>query len=553
MSAADANAPAAEPVPDVLHQHGGPGVTWSRVNVAETIVGVQTPLSWSVWDDAGERSFRIGYVQLKLLPRRELEVPPSIDQQFTAIFYGHAACNIDAFRRALSAMPGTTRAAAEKGFFSSEGGDEWTASGLRRLLVRWWLPAYAQVLPSRLRRVRRRSEEWWRTTVPTLTAASRESALRVLHEAVDHVAHEVAAQIATSTMGGMAHGGLQALLAEVGRPDLEMALVGGYGTTEEVRMAQAMWDVAHDRLPLSAFLSRYGFHGPAEGELSSPSWREDPAPVTRLLVPLGTMGDGDGPHASEVRAATARRTAEQSLLAACPPKRRRHAKRVLARASRFIPLRVVAKAAFTQTLDVARAAARRVGDHLVAQGALADRDDVFYLTLEELDAPAADLRPVVAARRAQRERYLHVELPLNWEGTPEPLAEPSGSVDEAPAEPATDVDVVAGLGVSTGTVEGTVRVLVDPSDPSALDPGDVLVCHTTDPSWTSYFLVAAAAVIDVGGTLSHGAIVARELGIPCVINTLDGTRRLRSGDRVHVDGDAGTVRVLERAPAEVAP
>ncbi len=234
-------------------------------------------------------------------------------------------------------------------------------------------------------------------------------------------------------------------------------------------------------------------------------------------------------------------------MAACPPERRRHARRTLDRARRFIPLRVVAKAAFTQTLDVARAAARRIGDHLVVQDALDDRDDVFFLTLTELDAPAADLRPVVAARRrASATRYLHVELPISWRGDPEPIGTAAAPA-AAPAGGAAADEVVSGLGVSTGTIEGTVRVLVDPSDPSALDPGEVLVCHTTDPSWTSYFLVAGAAVIDVGGTLSHGAIVARELGIPCVINTGDGSRRLRTGDRVHVDGDAGTVRVLARA------
>ena len=138
------------------------------------------------------------------------------------------------------------------------------------------------------------------------------------HEANDHVAHEVAAQIVTSTMGGMAHGALQALLAEVGRPGLEMALVGGYGATEEVRMAQAMWDVAHGRQSLAEFLGRFGFHGPAEGELSSPSWREDPAPVNRLLGDSATMGEDDGP---QPRGAGDRRPATTAEAASSPPAR----------------------------------------------------------------------------------------------------------------------------------------------------------------------------------------------------------------------------------------
>ena len=87
-------------------------------------------------------------------------------------------------------------------------------------------------------------------------------------------------------------------------------------------------------------------------------------------------------------------------------------------------------------------------------------------------------------------------------------------------------------------------------DPLAdqLEPGEILVCETTDPSWTSLFLVAAGLVIDIGGALSHGAILARELGVPCVINTRVGSAVLRTGDRLRVDGDAGRVEVLRRGP-----
>ena len=77
-----------------------------------------------------------------------------------------------------------------------------------------------------------------------------------------------------------------------------------------------------------------------------------------------------------------------------------------------------------------------------------------------------------------------------------------------------------------------------------IEPGEILVCHTTDPSWAPYFLVASALVIDVGGPLSHGAIVARELGVPCVINTTVGTAQLVSGDVLRVDGGTGRVEVL---------
>jgi pyruvate,water dikinase len=103
-------------------------------------------------------------------------------------------------------------------------------------------------------------------------------------------------------------------------------------------------------------------------------------------------------------------------------------------------------------------------------------------------------------------------------------------------------------------VEGTARVIVHQDQTEDLADGDVLICHTTDPSWTSLFLVASAVVIDVGSAMSHGAIVARELGIPCVINTGHGSQVIPTGAQIRVDGSAGTVRILrhDRQPAASA-
>jgi phosphohistidine swiveling domain-containing protein len=171
---------------------------------------------------------------------------------------------------------------------------------------------------------------------------------------------------------------------------------------------------------------------------------------------------------------------------------------------------------------------------------LDDAEDVFFLTLDELLAdPHGDRGDVIAERRTLYTRYRSLDLPPTWQGNPTPVPLNGG---ERPTE---RVDVVSGMGVSPGIAEGTVRVVHDADSDQADDfePGDILVCRLTDPSWAPLLSVAAAVVIDIGGSLSHGAIVARELGIPCVINTVDGSRRLRTGDRVTVDGGAGSVRV----------
>ena len=152
----------------------------------------------------------------------------------------------------------------------------------------------------------------------------------------------------------------------------------------------------------------------------------------------------------------------------------------------------------------------------------------------------ADAHERVAFRRARHREYEAVEIPLTWVGNPVPQ----------PISPRFDSDrasVVTGIGVCPGVVEGRARVVVDPATDAPIEPGEILVCHTTDPSWVGYFLVASALVIDVGGPLSHGAIVARELGVPCVINTAVGTSKLVSGDMLRVDGSTGHVEVLAAA------
>jgi pyruvate,water dikinase len=202
-----------------------------------------------------------------------------------------------------------------------------------------------------------------------------------------------------------------------------------------------------------------------------------------------------------------------------------------------MPLRESGRATFLRTYDVARHATRAIGRHLVADGLLDDEADVFYLTLDELTSARTpnDARSLVPARRGLREHYQTISLPNLWTGVPTPSIVIEDESEPGLSEPFT------GQGVSAGIAEGTVRVILDPTDSDDINEGDVLVCRATDPSWATLFYLASAVIMDLGGDMSHGAIVARELGLPAVVNTRDGTRRLRNGDHVRVDGSAGTV------------
>ena len=277
----------------------------------------------------------------------------------------------------------------------------------------------------------------------------------------------------------------------------------------------------------------HGYHGPDEGQISSTSWREDPSPLLRLLDryrEIGTQRPGTS--------ARSREDALRSLLTGLPLHRRLRAKAVVWFADRHLPLREVGKAAFLQCLDVARHAAHAAGRHLVAAGALERVEDVELLTIDEIMAGSFD-RAVLERRRARRTELLAVDLPDNFVGVPDCWATEDVALTATQAG-----GVVVGVAASAGQHKGTARVVRDPMDYERVEDGDVLVCELTDPGWAPLLAIVGAAVIDIGGPLSHGAIVARELGIPCVIGTTDGSLRIPDGAQVEVDGSAGTVTML---------
>ncbi len=229
-----------------------------------------------------------------------------------------------------------------------------------------------------------------------------------------------------------------------------------------------------------------------------------------------------------------REAAEEKICGGLGPIQRLWARWLFAEAARMLPERETGKAAMTLCMDAARACARRLGQHYSERGELESPEDIFYLTLAEFEAePPANARELVAARRKQRDEYAEMELPESWVGMVIP-------VERKAVDPDVPLD---GLGVSPGIAEGPVRLVQDGS--GELHPGEILVCEATDPSYASYFLVAEGVITDIGGAMGHGAIVAREVGIPCVVNTRDATRRLQTGDRVRIDGTTGAVERLD--------
>ena len=503
-----------------LHMPAGPDTTWTTVNTAEAMPGVQTPLGWTWWADALELAMRGCFCDIGVLKKSEITTSPVIDERFSGVFYGRFVGSVNNLRRIGDRMLGSSGDAVEEQIFGSvASGIESNRTMRRYPIVAVKMPALMLRVSKQLHGMRGEYTAWWRRNTLAEVLADGPGAPARLAEARVRFQEVMRPHSAATMVGQAMYEQVRTLAEAAGLAGLETSLITGYGEMEEAEVAADLWDVSRDEIGMDDFLAHHGYHGPSEGALQSRSWREDDTPLRKLVETYRSMDDSEAPRKVMEERRTARLDAESRLLAATPALRRGAARLVLRLAGRFIPLREVGKASFLQTIDVGRAAARSYGAHLAETGVLDDTEDVFYLTYDEVmgELPR-DAREAVAARRAKREEYLGLRLPDDiWKGEPEPI--------RIETERGERPDELKGLAVSPGTVEGRARVVTDPDAGIAIEPGEVLVCNTTDPSWASYFLVASALVIDIGGAMSHGAIVARELGIPCVINTRVGTER----------------------------
>ncbi len=305
-------------------------------------------------------------------------------------------------------------------------------------------------------------------------------------------------------------------------------------------------ELAVDALPegptrraLDKFIAAYGFRSAREAEIATPRWREDPS---LLFATLSAHLAGDGrerPVDAERRQRQVRDSAATELDRLLPGPAAMAVRHLLSLVQRFMRLRERLRSHVTLILGMFREVALDASRRLAAREPGIGHDAAFFLTLEELHAVLkGDQRSLSALVRQRRRQY---ERDSSLDDPPDTFV---GYPPEVPA-PIPDTDALTGLAASSGRVRGRARVLSSPADASALAYGEILVAPYADVGWSPLFTVAGAVVTDLGGPLSHASIVAREYGVPSVVNVKHGTRVIETGDLVEVDGDAGTVRILE--------
>ena len=291
-------------------------------------------------------------------------------------------------------------------------------------------------------------------------------------------------------------------------------------------------------------------------DICSPSWIEDPSLALRDVKQAIAKGGTFALDARQEQLAKERVETEKEVLAKVPAGEKEFFERLM---------RVAQKASvFSEEhnyyLDQQAAALGRhvfleIGRRFAQNGVIDERDDIFFLFPDEMRKALivmdrVNLRPYVKARKEEWEGYNKVEPKVLYGDMANlpPLAARRASVISAPPKVKAELNAdLYGATASSGVIEGIARVILNERDLDQLQPGEILVTVATSVPWTPAFSIAGGVVPNAGGSLSHAVLVAREYGIPAVIGTREATKKIKTGDRIKVDGDMNAVYILESA------
>lgn len=521
---------------DPTHEASEPDRFWTTVNALEATPLVLTAMDWTFWKKSLELAAMRAWCDLGIVSADEVVFVDDANQRVTASFFGRQAVNIDRVRWIMGSLPGTSGDDIERDLFGEvRPGVVDPPRKVSKLAMARGFPRSLKRHSGEVAAFRAETFDWW---TPRVGDSPPGSAARRLLEATKRFEDAQRLHIRGRSLLQGLGAQVQEMATGIDRPDLIAALTSGVGEMEETRVVDDLWRVAHGQLDLAAFLDHHGYHGHGEGNISATVWREDPSQVERLLSAYADVPASDRPTARSATTQHARESAVGELMAALPRPKRRLSGWLLNKTVELTRDLEVSKAAFLMAIDAGRAAVRQLGAELVASGSVDAPEDALHLTVDEATAgTVGDVRELVASRKELHAQHSAVRPPDKWTGNPDP--EPLATMGERR-------DTLQGVAASPGKVEGLARVIADPAIDEPPAPGEILVCAMTDPSWAPMFVMADGLVIDIGGPASHGAIVARELGVPCVINTETGTVDISTGDRVMVDGDEGVVRIVER-------
>ena len=385
-----------------------------------------------------------------------------------------------------------------------------------------------------------------------------------------------------SSSSGIAPGILGAVGEAIGDATIPMKLLASLGDVDSAAPSHALWDMSRivrkspaltaqfdagvdgllGRLGVNpeaaelmakgaAFLHEFGSRGPNEWELSAPTWETKPELALAALDRVRLQTDDQAPG----RRAEVLANDREALVVEVRAKLAEIGDAALSGmfeaaliGGNMMVFRERTKTTIIKAVHEGRMVFRELARRHVETGALRDFEHIWMLTDDELSDFIADppsFTSVLADRYPKWLELWEVEPPfIIANGEVAPLHQWKRRTD--PSAPAAVAgDVLAGIAGCPGVVRGRARVISDPGDPGDLGPGDIMIAPVTDPAWTPLFMAVDGVVVNVGGQISHAIIVSRELALPCVVSVADATERIPDGAIIEVNGDEGTVTVVE--------
>lgn len=536
----------------------GRHAVWVVHNLAETLPA-PTPLTWDIVRPfmSGRGGFGRMYRELGYRPSREVDRDGFLElicgriyvdpQRAAGLFWGDLpfAYDLDALlhdRQVLERPP--TKLDVERGdpfLFVRLPGMVWSmlrSARIVRRMKRTVRQRFEQRALPKFREFLHTANQRRLDTLPTAAL------LDELDRRREYVLGEFAAEsLLPGFFAGWAYGRLLRRLTQLLGPEpavtLASRLTAGLEGDVTVRQNLLLHEVAHGRLPLADFLTEFGHRAANEMELSEPRWREDTSYLHRLLDSFRTAR-GPSPEQRHAEQAAVRRQAEAELPAVLAEwggsAQRELIQQDLSLAQTLLPFRELGKFYLMQGYDTLR----NVLVELSRRWEL--ERDIFFLQVSELRS--------FEAERAECERRIE-QRKLRWKSAQRLTLRDvidSASLDSLGLPD--DVAAAEGQGrlearpIATGAAAGIARIVHDPRQAVDLSGDYILVCPSTDPGWTPLFVHAKGLIVERGGILSHGAIVARDFGIPAVVLE-NATRRIPDGARIEIDGNRGLVVFLE--------
>jgi phosphohistidine swiveling domain-containing protein len=540
-----------------------PSVKWplyTRGNVGEVFPEVVLPFTWDLIEQAAEDGWREAFVRMGLVGDGDFD--ESEPMTILSVFGGYCYINASYVRMLGVRAPGGDVATIDETFFGgsdapgyvARDGDKNRRASLKlaatvlRLLNTKDLPAL---------RADKVKVDRFASKYPAAgadgAAVSDEQLLDYCLSFPSFFQALFARHIENTFSDALVSGALTDLVTKAGKADLLVSILGGIGDVESAAPAEAMWelsrldrdDPAWDRA-FASFIARFGSRGPNEWDLGSDPWDFRPEMAEAAIDAMRPVADDRSPAAHQQALVAAREAAVVEVRKELNRLDRFQFDKALASTIVFSQARERSKTTVIAAIHAVRRAQQALHERAVERGGVAERWKSCLLNIDEFKEYLAD--PSTKIDLIEERALLHGRLsalvaPFIIEGSVPPIEtwEAAGSRGAAVGVG----DVLDGISGCPGVARGIARVVLDPADPRGLGPGDVLVAPITDPSWTPLFLAAEAVIVDVGAVMSHAVIVSRELGIPCVVSVSGATTSIPDGALVEVDGNAGTVRVIE--------